>query len=68
MQNGFHVGIMGKDFNIKCCNLEGAIPILRKYIRRLWDIGMTKKKLLSKRNKLGLPLLKWANVIFETRF
>ena len=76
-----HVGIMGKDFNIKCCNTiifilkyiifrsrsEGAIPTPEEIYKKIMGYRDDEKEIASKRNKLGLHLLKWENVIFETR-
>ena len=76
-----HVGIMGKDFNIKCCNTiifilkyiifrsrsEGAIPTPEEIYKKIMGYRDEEKEIASKRNKLGLHLLKWENVIFETR-
>ena len=76
-----HVGIMGKDFNIKCCNTiifilkyiifrsrsEGAIPTPEEIYKKIMGYRDDEKEIASKRNKLGLHLLIWENVIFETR-
>ena len=73
-----HVGIKGKDLNIKCCNTvifilkyiifrsrsEGVIPSHEVIFKKITEYRNEEKEIALKRNKLGLHLLKWENVTF----
>ena len=76
-----HVGIMGKDLSTKCCNTiifilkyiifrsrsEDAILTPEEMYRKIRGFRDEEKEIASKRNKLGLHLLKWENIDFEMR-
>jgi len=76
-----HVGIVGKDLDTKCCNTiifilkyiifryrsEGTIPPPQDIYKQIMVFRDEEKEMASKRNKLGLHLLKWENIMFEPR-
>ena len=75
-----HVGITGKDLNIKCCNTvifilkyiifrsrsEDQVPTPEETFKKIMGYRDEEKEIALKRNKLGIHLLKWEHFIFET--